>query len=40
MDFDRLKHSYGVANKMKEIGMKNGLVDDELEDLFVLGLNV
>lgn len=39
MDFDRLKHSYGVANKMREIGTQNGLNDDELEDLFVLGLN-
>ena len=39
MDLDRLKHSYGVAKKMQEIGKQMNLSDSELEDLFVLGLN-
>lgn len=39
MDIDRLKHSYSVALKMIAIGKERGLIDDELRDLFVLGLN-
>lgn len=39
MDLDRLKHSYSVAKKMQEIGKQMHLPDNELEDLFVLGLN-
>lgn len=39
MDQDRLKHSYSVAKKMQEIGKKLNLTDDELDDLFLLGLN-
>ena len=39
MDFDRLKHSYAVGKKMIEIGKKLNLNDDELSDLFLLGLN-
>ena len=39
MDEDRLKHSYGVAIKMKEIGKNMQLNADEIEDLFLLGLN-
>ena len=38
MDNDRLKHSYAVANKMVEIGKSKNLNDNELEDLFLLGL--
>ena len=37
MDFDRLKHSLAVANKMMEIGKKLNLSELELEELFVLG---
>ena len=39
MELDRLKHSYAVAKKMKEIGKNLGLGDKELEELFLLGLN-
>ena len=39
MDFDRLKHSLAVARKMVEIGNNNNLNDEQLEELFVLGLN-
>lgn len=39
MDEDRLKHSYAVAKKMQEIGRKLGLSENDLQDLFVLGLN-
>ena len=39
MDLDRLKHSYAVAKKMQEIGQKLGLKKEELEELFLLGLN-
>lgn len=39
MDLDRLKHSYGVAKKMQKIGRNLNLSDNEIEDLFVLGLN-
>lgn len=38
MDIDRLKHSYGVANKMVEIGTKLNMSKADLEDLFLLGL--
>ena len=39
MDFDRLKHSYSVGKKMVEIGEYLRLGNDELNDLFILGLN-
>ncbi|MBQ6510605.1 HD domain-containing protein [Candidatus Saccharibacteria bacterium] len=39
MEEDRLKHSIGVGRKMVEIGKAQGLDDDELYDLFVLGYN-
>ena len=39
MDFDRLKHSFAVANKMVEIGKKYNLNENDLQDLFILGYN-
>ncbi len=39
MDENRLKHSLTVARKMVEIGKQYHLNSNELEDLFVLGLN-
>lgn len=39
MDKDRLLHSYRVAKKMQEIGISLKLNNEELEELFVLGLN-
>lgn len=39
MDFDRLKHSLAVANKMIEIGKKYNLNENDLQDLFILGYN-
>ena len=39
MDEDRLKHSLAVARKMVEIGKEYNLDCNELQDLFVLGLN-
>ena len=39
MDKDRLIHSYNVGKKMMEIGKKYNLTNDELEELFILGLN-
>ena len=39
MDFDRMKHSYQVALKMQEIGKKLCLNEDEINELFILGLN-
>lgn len=39
MDIDRLKHSISVGRKMKEIGKKYNLSEQELEELFVLGYN-
>ena len=36
MNQDRLKHSYGVAKKMQEIGKKKQLTTSQLEDLFLL----
>lgn len=38
MDKDRLNHSYAVANKMVELGIKHGLKETELHDLFILGM--
>ena len=39
MDENRIKHSLAVARKMVEIGKEYGLDNNELQDLFVLGLN-
>ena len=39
MNEDRLKHSYSVGKKMMELGKEKNLSKEELEDLFVLGLN-
>lgn len=39
MDFDRLKHSLAVANKMVEIGKELNFDESNLQDLFVLGYN-
>lgn len=39
MNNDRLIHSYGVGKKMMEIGKKYDLSEDELKELFILGLN-
>lgn len=39
MKLERGVHSLAVAKKMKEIGKEYNLKDNELEDLFVLGLN-
>lgn len=39
MEIDRLKHSYGVAKKMVEIGTSLNLNETELQSLFILGLN-
>lgn len=39
MDEYRLIHSLAVARKMVEIGKEYNLKDNELQDLFVLGLN-
>ena len=39
MDFDRLKHSLAVANKMVKIGHEKGFNDIQLQELFVLGYN-
>ena len=36
---DRVKHSLSVALKMIEIGKKKNLSEEQLEELFVLGLN-
>lgn len=38
MDDDRLKHSIAVARKMVELGKKRNLSEEELHDLFLLGL--
>lgn len=37
MDEDRLKHSYAVAKKMIELGKNEGLSEEELQELFLLG---
>lgn len=39
MDLDRLKHSYSVAIKMQETGKKLNLSIDQINELFILGLN-
>ena len=39
MNENRLKHSLAVARKMVEIGKEYNLDSNELEDLFLLGLN-
>lgn len=39
MKLERVVHSLAVAKKMKEIGKEYNLQDNELEDLFTLGLN-
>lgn len=39
MDELRLKHSYAVGKKMQEIGKEKGLSEEEIKELFVLGLN-
>ena len=39
MDFDRLKHSLAVANKMVKIGKEYNLSESDLQDLFILGYN-
>lgn len=39
MDKNRLNHSYQVAKKMMEIGQEMGLSQEELKELFVIGLN-
>lgn len=39
MDFDRIKHSYSVAKKMQEIGINMNLNNEQIKELFILGLN-
>ena len=39
MDYNRIKHSLAVANKMVEIGKTLNLKENELQDLFILGYN-
>lgn len=39
MDNDRLIHSISVARKMVEIGKRRNMSEEELQDLFILGLN-
>lgn len=39
MDFDKLKHSLAVANKMVEIGKGLNLSKSDLQELFILGYN-
>lgn len=39
MDFDRLKHSLAVANKMVKIGQEKGFNNIQLQELFILGYN-
>lgn len=39
MNLERLLHSLAVGKKMKKIGIEYNLQDNELEDLFALGLN-
>ena len=39
LDKDRLHHSLAVAEKMISIGKEMNLKEDELQDLFVLGMN-
>lgn len=37
MDNNRLKHSYGVACKMIELGKERKLSEENLQELFILG---
>ena len=37
MDYDRLRHSYAVSNKMIELGKEKGLSEEQLQELFILG---
>ena len=37
MDEDRIKHSFAVARKMKQIAIDLGLNDEEINDCFVIG---
>lgn len=37
MNNDRINHSLGVANKMVELGKKNNLSNNQLDELFLLG---
>lgn len=39
MDNNRILHSLGVAKKMVAIGKERGLTEDQLADLFTLGIN-
>lgn len=39
MTIDRIKHCYGVALKMQEIGKKLNLTDEQINELFILGFN-
>ena len=39
MEKDRMLHSLGVAKKMVEIGKKLDLSDNELKELYVIGIN-
>ena len=39
MEMDKLKHSYNVAKKMQQIGKKLNLSNEEINDLFIIGLN-
>ncbi len=39
MNEDRLKHSYAVGKKMMEIATSMNLSKEEVNDMFVLGLN-
>ena len=38
MNQDRLKHSYSVGKKMMEIGKEYNLNEEEIQELFLLGL--
>ena len=37
MNDDKLKHSYGVAKKMIELGKGINLTEDQVQELFLLG---
>jgi len=37
MDGDRIKHSFAVARKMKQIAIDLGLNDEEINDCFIIG---
>ena len=38
MSEDKLKHVYAVGLKMMELGEKRNMTEEELQDLFILGL--